>query len=505
MKNKIFFGLTTALLLSMIAVGGLWAQVDLPGTPFLSPQSQATQTRIRSMADNLMRADAYRDVRFDKWYGYTSFASTSNVSLGFATKIDDAYLGTHYTGNFWTNLQPNNHTERTVSGKPFLDFPVDTEPSVYGANNPTNTVAVLIGVADMGFRFAFHSTHQLFEANDVRTSKAIPAVPPSEDDPDDPGSPAGTDYTYYKSYEAERGAIQPQIVWSMAKNLTKNNGIRPYVGVDLLFDRNYAKVDQYTDATASTSSDGNVKNSQNYFQPILTAGLGGLTFYNKDGFSAGFDLDYRLRLRLYDNEYSYKDGTVYKTSKISGLNANGTLSEDSWLENRIRPYVTGSWTKDTLALRFRLALPVTITNAEKTTMRSNTTGALEKHGAYTDATTFGFVPQVQLAAQWKIVPKLALNLGGLITIGNLSLATTEGKQYNADNETPDSDTKVINNSFTGTGAALTAGVTFNITDNLGLEAAIGTSSGLTNNDVNVFSTGGDGLFHFGNILVSLKF
>ena len=110
------------------------------------------------------------------------------------------------------------------------------------------------------------------------------------------------------------------------------------------------------------------------------------------------------------------------------------------------------------------------------------------------------LPELLLAAQWKIVPKLALNLGGRINIGTLSFATTEGKQYNAGNEVTDSSAKATNNSFTGAGAQLTAGVSFNITDNLGLEASSGIGG---TNSVNTF--GENGIFYFTNILASLRF
>ena len=52
-------GLTLALLLAM--TGNLRAQlIDLPGGSFSSPQSTATQGRIRSMADDALRPDGYR-------------------------------------------------------------------------------------------------------------------------------------------------------------------------------------------------------------------------------------------------------------------------------------------------------------------------------------------------------------------------------------------------------------------------------------------------------------
>ena len=60
------------LLLLIAAAGGLWAQ-NLPGSIFSSPQSDASQGRMRSNADDFIRPDAYTNVKFDKWFGMTSY------------------------------------------------------------------------------------------------------------------------------------------------------------------------------------------------------------------------------------------------------------------------------------------------------------------------------------------------------------------------------------------------------------------------------------------------
>jgi hypothetical protein len=69
-----------------------------------SPQSIATQGRYRSTADNFIRPDSFSGVSFEKFFFMTSFASTTEARLGFATKLGSAYLGLGYSGTFWTNV-----------------------------------------------------------------------------------------------------------------------------------------------------------------------------------------------------------------------------------------------------------------------------------------------------------------------------------------------------------------------------------------------------------------
>ncbi|MDR0487557.1 MAG: hypothetical protein LBG91_04850, partial [Treponema sp.] len=169
---KRIFGLTAALLLS--AVAGLWAQ-NTPAGILESPQSTSSQGRYRSTADNFIRTDAYGDVKFDKFFAYTSFypGSTSRASLGFATKVGSAYLGLYYGGNFWSGIQPWNSTEVDQDFKDAKKtFPTyTTAPEYSNANTTTdNRFAVLIGAANMGFRLSYASTYQSFKGEDIYDS-----------------------------------------------------------------------------------------------------------------------------------------------------------------------------------------------------------------------------------------------------------------------------------------------------------------------------------------------
>ena len=69
----------------------------------------------------------------------------------------------------------------------------------------------------MGFRLTYRTNYQSFNESNIVSNNQL-----------------------YKSYQAENGYITPQLAWAMAKNLTKN-GIRPYVTLDLAFNRDYVK------------------------------------------------------------------------------------------------------------------------------------------------------------------------------------------------------------------------------------------------------------------------
>jgi hypothetical protein len=486
----------------MIVTNSLWAQlIDLPGGGFSSPQSDATQGRIRSMADDALRPDAYKNVRMDKWYGFTSFANRNAAALGVAAKFGDTYLSGFYRGNFWAGLNGSHHTYTNQlniafqggSNKIFSQYNFIAQPNVF-ATTPNNTIGILIGVADMGFRLAFNSSYQSFKENDI---EAIVTT----------GNPPVPTITYYKSYESVSGNLHPQLVWSMARNLT-DKGIRPYAGIDLVFVNNFTKHEAYD--TSVNTYPGNtlgitVANSQNYIEPRFTAGLGGYTLYSKDGFSLSADLEYAMQFRVFNNEYHYYNIlNTRQTSTVNGLNVNGIISEDSYFNNQIMPLLAGSWTKDNLALRFQLRLPLIVRSTKRYEMTPNTIGSFIKDGDSVNSTMFGFEPQLRLAARWTIVPKLALNAGGRITFGNMSLTSTKGSNYT--NGIKIYDFEGQTQSFGATSYALTLGITFNATDKLSFEATSGVShSSNSNNSINVFSTGDNGLFNFTNLLVSLRF
>jgi len=499
MKNKVF---TLALLMLMITAVGVRAQ-NLPANIWTSPQSSTTEGRYRSNADDFIRPDAYLGVKFNKWFGIASFLQDDNNSgiatVGFAAKAGNVYIGTFYNGNMWSGAPVYNYVEEEpyttpnggVDGKVYNVY---SNISVGGASNPVNNIAVLIGVADMGFRLTYRTNYQLFQKNDIVTNNQL-----------------------YKSYHAERGYIAPQIAWAMAKDLT-SKGIRPYVTVDLVFERDYKKMETNGPDSVDIHGDGEIVDifgekidrSLNHFDPSLSVGLGGFTFYNQDGFKGSCDLDYVLTLNIYDNEYSYYDNGKYKTGKIKGTWSPGSnpYLEQSFISNSLTPSVSGSWSKDKLALKFKLNLPLMLSSKEQNSMSLNDNGKLVYNNDSKSTTTFTFRPDIRLAMQYKIVPnRLTLNTGARIQATALTLETINIKTYDMgvkkSARRQHNDATVNIGSSTQFVSRFSIGPTFNFTENLWVEATTGATNVYGNGAVDVFAQGG--LFSFGSILVALKF
>jgi len=489
MKSKVF----TLVLLLLISAVGAWAQ-NLPGNIWASPQSNTTEGRYRSNADNFIRPDQYAGVSFGKWFGMVSFLwDTSDFSqiatAGFAAKANNVYIGAFYSGNFWAGAPSNNYIEEEpavtpaggVAGKVY-----DVYGNISVATNPVNNAAVLIGVADMGFRLTYRTNYQSFKKSGIVTEDQL-----------------------YDNYQTENGYIAPQIAWAMAKDLTKD-GIRPYVSVDLLFNRDYQKTEIAGSDSAGITGE-NIGRSLNHIDPSFSAGLGGYTFLNKDGFRLSADLDYVLTLNIYDNEYSYIEDGKYKTGKIKGTYSpgNNPYIEKSLLSSLVTPSLSGQWSRDRLALRFKLNLPLTFESRKETLMDLNSANKLINQGTSNSTFTFIFRPDVRLALQYKIIPdKLTLNAGARIQATAITLDTIDQDYYTLGEKT--SSRKIHNSSFINTGTStqfvsrFSIGPAFNFTDNAWIEATTGVTNVYGNTGtVEVFAPGG--LFSFGSILAGFKF
>jgi hypothetical protein len=469
--------LSVILALITLTAGIAFAQT-MPG--WESPQSASTQGRYRGASDNFIIPGAYTGVSFKKFFAMTSFANSGRVQLGYATKIKDLYLAAAYGGSFWANYTPFNFTEKYDAdwyggGKTIQEY----KSLDWASGDPENRFALLFGIADMGFRFTLSSTYEKVFIDDFSYQSG-----------------------YYASYKAGRGAITPQFAWSMAKDLSKN-GIRPWATLGLGFIKKYRMYDQYTDTGAAGIY---VENSQNYFEPVFDIGLGGYTFYKNDsGFRASMDLDYQLAFQIHKNEYSYTNANgKYQTGIIKGYNDNGNLYEYSLVQNMFTPSVSGQWSGGNVALRFKLNMPVTITNTETTGLAvetASTGGNLVRDGAELNSTKIGFAPNLRLAAQWKILSNFTLNAGGRVTLNAISRQTTKGSNsYTQGVETANTSTIGVVNNFGNTTNQLTAGVTFLPMSNMTLEASCGIGS---NNIISVFDP--TGLMRFGSLLVSLRF
>jgi hypothetical protein len=500
MKSKVF---TVALLISVGAVAGVWAQ-NLPGNIWTSPQSAATEGRYRSNADDFIRPDNYSGVKFNKWFGMVSFGNKivdevdlgALATVGFATKVNNVYIGAFYSGDFWTWAPAYNYTERQFIGE---DVPAggkagttyDVYSTVSVVPSPVNNAAVLIGIADMGFRLTYRTNYQSFKKSDIVIGNAT----------------AG--YQLYENYQAELGYIAPQIAWAMAKNLT-GNGIRPYATFDLVFNRDYQKTELSEVGDMGIPGE-KIGRSHNRMDPSFAAGMGGYTFLNKDGFRLSADVDYVLTFYIYDNEYSYVEGDKYKIGKIQGTYSPGSFPyvERSYVSNLLTPSLSGQWSADRLALKFKVNLPLTVVYEESNNM-TVTDSKLHYYGTSEAYTTFTFRPDLRLAMQYKIIPdRLTLNAGARIQTTALTQRTIDNDLYD-ENGKKANTSKVHEESYgdnSGGGSRFVSrfhlGPTFNFTENAWVEAATGVTNANGNNAIDVFAPGG--LFSFGSIMVGLKF
>jgi len=499
-----------ALIIS-VSAGIVFAQVDVPGNAFTSPQSTATSGRLRSSADNFIRADAYSGLKFDKFYAMMGYQNAPNqANLGFATKAGDLYIGAYYGGTFWANTPQNSYTESYTTWKGDNKDGVKVYSALPATSNtaPSNNLSVLIGVADMGFRLSLYTNKQYVSDKDFVV---------------------GT--TPYESYVKESGEVTPQLLWSMAKSLT-SNGIQPYAAVNLAFARNRTASSTYVQNGTSWESTGEslTGDTNNSTLATIYAGLGGYTLLNKNGFKLSADIDYVLGIRGYDNEYNYTDnGSTKIKTGFKGVNqdtyittATGaltsststspitTISNDytelSITSHTITPSLSGQWSGGPLTFRFKLNLGVPIAEikaTENSIVAGSNDGSLEKNGTDKKITSVSFNPDLRLAAQWKIVPKLTLNLGGRINFTQLTTTTEEGKKYVNGDVQDNSSYKTVSNTVGSFSNTLAMGVTINPTDNLTFEVA----SGASNGTVNVFgaANGTNGLFYFTNLLVSLRY
>jgi hypothetical protein len=484
MRNRVF-----TLVLLMLAAAGARAQ-NLPANLWSSPQSTTTEGRYRSNADDFIRPDAYTGVKFNRWFGMASFLNNTNneavATLGLATSLSKVYVSAFYSGNFWTNKPENNYIEQEPATAPNggIDdkvYDVYDSVSVSGLTNPVNNIALLIGVANMGVRITYRTNYQSFKKKNIVTEDQL-----------------------YKDYVDESGYTSLQIAWAMAKDLTKY-GIRPYATVDLTFDRDYQKTET-SGADADGVSGSKIGRSLNHFDPSFGAGLGGFTFYNQDGFKASADLDYVLTFNIYSNEYSYVKDGVYKTGTITGTYSPGSnpYVQEYFISNLITPSISGSWSEDRLALKFKLNLPLTFSKREQDSMDVDNSGELIYHGDSNITTTLIFRPDLRLAMQYKIIPnKLILNAGARIQTTAITRETINQEHYT--NNKRDYGRRIHNNSFGGTFInRFSIGPTFNLTENFWVEATTGVTNAYGNEGViDVFAPGG--LFSFGSILVALKF
>jgi len=507
--------LTFVFLLSVITAGVLQAQqntntaTDPDNSGSFSPTNISTSGRFKTAIDDYISPQDYTSLKLNNWFGYASWATQNQPQLGFAKQIKNVYLAFYYKGTLWGGLNSFNSTEEYVSG--FMGGTESKKLTTYTIPNPLdypdNSVAILVGFANMGIRLGFSSTYDSFKSDgDMRVESTT----------------TPNTYDYYKSYELENGNLVPQIKWAMSKDILER-GIRPYATITLNFHRENLKANQYEDV-GKTSGDKFLY-SQNYLQPSLAVGLGGFTFYNENDFKASVDLDYTIRFIMYSNDYSYvvnnSTDVDPKDYAYGNKNIKGTwgpksatepgliIREKSNMYNSVVPSVSCSWSSGNLGVKAKFRVNLDFDNSTSTDMdvkrdaSGKTNGDLQKQGNDETKNTFTIKPRLDLGLQYIIIPeKLTLNAGGCLS-RSIAFTTTSVKFYDVYGR--EDGTGSSNKKSTNLGEDMTwrlyAGTTFNLIENIWLEAVTGVENG-----VNVFGTGSvDSLFNFTKIAVGIKF
>jgi hypothetical protein len=500
--------LIVVMVFSLLTVSG----GSLYASPFFftSPQKTATATQFRSDADNFIDVRRYAGIEFDNFFGVVSFQNadlsqvgqSNMMQLGIAAQFGSLYTALYYGGNTLA-LPEQAYREDKDGTRIYANFPRLILPS---GVLPRNEAALLLGVADMGFRLSFVSTYNPNKLKDFYFGTAEP-------------------YVVIKNYQGEHGSLNPEIAWGMAKELVPGRGIKPHLYIDLDFFRDYEKYD--------TGTGDRINKSENDFTLGITAAAGGFSLINENGFDFGVDLWYTLNLKTFGNEYSQKQydsaaatpgmviipGKVVSfTGKKTGTGGNVDAGDPalglydyydvSCNNHLITPYLYTSLSGDSLELSAELGLEFGITSSNNTGLITNDSAPV-KHGTDTKTTAFSFIPSLDLGMQWAIVPdKFYLNAGGHIQFLAVNMETSVIDTYDRDSKVGDT-TKSIKNTFEGASTALSVGVTFNVTPNLGLQAMSGVGIG-TNNNISVFGTGNtagntNGLAVFSQIMVTVKF
>jgi hypothetical protein len=486
MKNKRFIILVAALFFSMVVVNGLWAQTP----PYSVEQSLSLRSTglILGDVDKYIMPDAYMDVDFNNWFAWTSFDVLP--TLGIATRFYGIYLGAYFRGSFFRGTAEFDHTRQSdpgiLGGITIWNFTDHPEDSILKSEGPNNRIGILIGVADMGFGLSFGSTFQGFNQADIAV---------------------GGDY--FKSYEVGYGYLSPQLSWGIAKDLHPR-GIRPYLTVDLNFVRNYNKYNQYTSAAGTDTNGEQLDFSENYFAPEITLGLGGFNFVQKEGINVFVDLEYQFYTEIYDNEYSYLDSasTKYKTSSIKGYWDGTTPTELSLMRNTFTPSFGSSVNIGGLEVKVGLYLPFYIYNLE-TIKYDDPSSTVDNKLVKTSMErifAFGLQPYFAFGVRLGLIPNtLTLNAGGKIGLSAVRVTTTESEQYDPDGwlipDTAKTKTETAfldSNNLANVTAALSVGITLNLSKNVWLEAS-------TSANTTIFIFSNDNIKYVCNILIGLRF
>jgi len=502
-----------------------------------SPTNTATVGVYKTDVENSMDVINYTGVVFEKWAGFAGYGGASSpLSLGYATRFGDIYVGAWYNGNI---ASKNSSEERSIVSTYDLTSQLLTEKETTITYNGQNTYSnnrfnILIGVAGMGFKVGFYEELTVWEYPNI-TSVVV------EDS-------TGTSKTYTNDYIVDdyqriNGYLMPSLQWGMsleAGGLT----IKPKVGIDFVINRNtwiYNVKGTYNNGDYEYDTvNGEVVGTEriNYITGTITDSM-------SPSFRVGADFDlspeitvgltYGLGFNVYSNSYDsvgFK-GTAAGTVSLTGYTTTakslattvtttyGSLSiteQTSWSHSISPTFYYSKEITEGFKLGFTAQVPIRIRTTSsnpltetKTTTKTEYNSAVQKplgttvetrtvsnSGDVTETTTFNIGLDAAVGASYALVPgRFKVNAGiGLSpfayegsttkTTRKSDTSTQTVKTYDANGKlisevvtlqgSPTTDTTTdyvsASNEWSPFGIRAAGGFTFNFNENIALDAAV---------------------------------
>ena len=515
MKARMFW-LAALVSLSIIVTAGLSAQTppDMPGGWLGgSPTSSTTRGLFATDADDFIDPAGYSNVEFENRYIMGSFKGAAGANaqafLGYAQKFGSVYVGLFYGGFMGRGYSYPEYTEMTHeyggpnNTKSVIALATAPDLSDMFIYNNEDRIAVLVGIADMGFRFSLASSRRSFKESDVMII---------------------SDGTSYSDYLVQYGWLVPELAWGMASPLLEA-GIQPTARVELGFFKDYEAANAYNADYSNTLGEMLMDDPANVTRLTIEAAMGAYDFHRGEALTIGADFSYALSVDMRNNEYGYWDGTTYKTGTIKGEGIQDltgqSISEQTDWRHTITPNLILTYNAaDNLTFKARFDLPLQINSGSNTPYVLHTDSAkaakgelVQAQSAYTSTTETTLSPSLSLAMQYKILSdRLFINFGGHITPASFSWETVNSTVWEWQNNDPDngrdrpnSETKRKTRTTENGIINLQLGLTWNITDNAALDVVTGVTNAGPANSVNVFGSGTNNIATFGQLLFGLKF
>ena len=517
---------------------GVHPAVPPPVAPMVNAPSFTTTSGLwGGQWNNIMSPALHRSVEFENWIGFMSFGmehlNRERFAIAYATRIGDIYLAAYYGGTGF-HFTPDRRRDTEVRTRPWDSttrrMNVYTPNPIFTAmpaNRKNHRAAILVGVADMGFRFTYGSTMSSFNARNgiVRLFGQF--------NMDFIGLGANLTEAWVNEFSTAWGQRLFELEWAMSRDLL-DIGVRPTATVRLIFSRDFAEGRLYNSFMSETGSGpgpsggtgdrlGNaIAFSNNFIQPEFRVNSGWVNiFTTESGWTFRGDLDYTLAFRSFNNDFSVIRGhdaagnPLFATRNISGI-ANGfnglNLYEMSWRQHIINPRVQFLWTGETVALSTRLLLNNTFTRQQRNerSITPGTTSAGRNPGDVESSVfSYSLRPILEFGMRWNAIPnRLDVLAGGSFEIGTITRTTTETVEITAPGMRNATVTRTDLTFGHAPGANQSAsslhfGATFRFNENIALDATAG--GDFLQNRINVFGDDYGTLTRFGSIMAVLSF